>query len=138
MLSRCRPLLEYVLDTFHVQEQSHLTVLALGRAQHALHFLVQGARLRDFDQKLASIRMVTKDRARAEEPKSDILDIDHGKPGFLRFPELARSLPEVEDGSSTNDEHGEDAGDRRSIDADAEEEDKDGDERVSPSLDPYY
>ena len=56
----------------------------------------------------------------------------------MRVSELARNLPEAElAGVQKRAQRG--SGDRRSVAADAEdEEEKDGNERVSPSLEPYY
>ena len=90
LFNRCRPLVGFVVRKLSESRQSQLTVLAFGRDEHVLSFLVRGAHLKVHGEKMASVIMVCSDQARAEEPQSEILDVKHDDPGFLRLPKIKK------------------------------------------------
>lgn len=93
-VERLKSFLKFVLRKLHNAGHSRLTVLAMGRAQkrYHLHFLIRGSRLVEWNAKWSSMSVVTRAHARAEKPRSEILDIGHDMPGFVSLPMLEPGL----------------------------------------------
>lgn len=88
LLDRYELLRKFVLREFREAGHSQLSVLSLRQGEDAPHFLVGGTKLTSWEEKEASVRMVSLAEARAEEPRSEILEIGHCNPGSLQFPRL--------------------------------------------------
>lgn len=90
-------LAEFVLQNFH-KHQSEISVIAFNRSDSTSHtsklgprcYMVRGPKLEGWEEKRASMVYMKTATVRLEEPRSEVLDVQHGIPEPLRFRRLPR------------------------------------------------
>ena len=86
----------FVLQEFRAQEHTELSVIALGRESgtgpterdRMQCYLVKNSKSRMVNQGTSGVMRMEKAEVMVEEPRTEILDVQHNKSGSLRFPRL--------------------------------------------------